>query len=100
MPTSTGSQSTARVGAIPYAAISTASRTSEEPRAIVSVMTFESGRSIRSNDMLRMIDRRIWIVPSPLMTLVMTSWNGTTAQAIESPGASPGRSRTTVTRTR
>ena len=40
------------------------------------------------------------IVPILFVMLVITSWNGTTAQAIESPGASPGRSSTTVTRTR
>ena len=77
-----------------------ASSPSDEPSAIVSVRTLASGSSIRLNDMLSRIDRRTWIVPIPFVMLVITSWNGTTAQAIESPGASPGRSSTTVTRTR
>ena len=47
--------------------------------------------------MLRMTDSRIVIAFVELTTVVITSWNGTIAQARLSPGSMPGRSTTNVT---
>ena len=96
----TGSQTIAAVGAIPYTAIIPASSTSADAKAIASVTTPESGIMARSKPVLRTIEWRSWTDPSPLTTLAITSWKGTVAHAMLSPGAVPGRSITKVTRTR
>ena len=76
----------------------TASRPSAATKATVSVKTVESGSSVRSKRMLVTIELRTRTAFTELVKLVITSWNGTTAQAIWRACWSPGRSRTAATR--
>ena len=64
---------------------------------MVSVSAPDSGSSVRLKPMFRTIERRAATALIALTMVVVKSWNGTTAQARLSPGASPGRSSTSVT---
>ncbi len=54
-----------------------------------SVTAEASGMRPRGKDRLRMIERRSSTERSAFATLMITSWKGTTAQAIVRPGAVP-----------
>ncbi len=60
----------------------------------------DSGSSVRLKVMLSTIERRAATALMALTIAVVKSWNGTTAQARLRPGASPGRSSTSVTSAR
>ena len=61
-----------------------------------SVIALESGISMRRKFMLATIERLSSTARSALTTVIITSWKGTTAQAMLRPGATPGRSMTSA----
>ena len=96
----TGSHSTDTVGLTPYTAIIRPSRNRLAPNATVSVSAVETGTRFRGKDMFTRIDRRIARASSELITVIIRTWNGTTAQARLRPGAPPGRFSTKTTSSR
>ena len=68
--------------------------------ATVSVSAEANGINARRNPMLRTIVRRVVTAIIALITVDMSSWNGTTAQARLSPGARPWVFSTIVTSSR
>src|SRR3712207_6362400 len=77
----TGRSRTAGVGATRYAAIMIGRGISVPPKPTSSVSADETGMSVRRKLMFATIERRTSTARSELITVIMISWNGTTAQA-------------------
>ena len=88
------------MGGTAYTAIISTSRSPLAANAIDSVNAAAAGRKIRGKSMFPMIVARARVESSAVITVAITSWNGTTAQATLSPGSPPGRLSTSATSAR